>query len=82
LHRDWFSSPSWAIEPRLEELTECESLGLAVIHLTSRDEPGDDDRDRARGVHRDILTLAFARQGDRWVLFHNQSTPIRSRPQG
>jgi ketosteroid isomerase-like protein len=82
IYRDWFSSPSWTIEPRLEELTECDSLGLAVIHLTCRDEPEDDDRVQVRDIHRDILTLAFARLEDRWVLFHNQSTPIRARSPG
>ncbi|QDV35021.1 YybH family protein [Tautonia plasticadhaerens] len=74
-HRDWFSSPSWTLETRLEELTEADALGLAVVHLTCRDEPPDGDRVVTQG----FLTLAFARQDDRWVMFHDQTTPTRPR---
>lgn len=73
LYRDWFASPSWTIETRLEELTECDALGLAVVHVTYRDEPPDGDR----RVQRAYYTFAFARQGQRWVLIHDQATPIQ-----
>lgn len=73
LHREWFSSMTWSIETRLEELTECAALGLAVVHQIYRDEPPEGDR----LVERCFRTLAFARQGSRWVLIHNQGTPIR-----
>ena len=75
LHEDWFASNSWSLVTRLEQLTECEAMGIAVIHLTYRDEPPDGDRIVTQGY----LTLGFARQGDRWVMFHDQSTPIRPR---
>ena len=75
LHRDWFASTTWTLEARLEELTESDSLGLAVIHLTYRDEPPGGDR----VVERSMLTLGFARQGDRWVMIHDQNTRDQSR---
>jgi hypothetical protein len=76
LYRDWFASPSWTIETRLEELTESEALGMAVVYVTYRDEPPDRDRVVERSFH----TFAFARQGSRWVLIHDQETPIRPLP--
>ncbi|WP_169976891.1 Cif family virulence factor [Tautonia rosea] len=73
LYRDWFASSTWTIETRLEELTECDALGLAIVHVTYRDEPPDRDRWLQRAFH----TFAFAREGSRWVLIHDQATPIQ-----
>ena len=72
-HRDWFSSASWSLETRLEELTESDALGLAVIYQMYRD----DRPDVGPTLERSYRSLAFARQGDRWVMIHHQKTEVR-----
>jgi ketosteroid isomerase-like protein len=72
LHRDWFASPSWSLGVEPVSTVEGGDLGLAVLRLDYRDRTPDREP-----IHEaSYLTLAFQRQGDRWVLVHDQNTPI------
>lgn len=73
MHRGWFESPTWTLETRIDTLFETSGLGLAVIRLDYRDRPAG-----GPPIHEaSYLTLAFARHGGRWVMVHDQNTPIR-----
>lgn len=75
LHRDWFASKTWSIELTPLHVLETPALASAVIHLEYRDQPADGAPVRERSY----LTLLFALEGDRWVMIHDQNTPIKSR---
>src|SRR5438309_773275 len=73
LHRDWFASTSWSLDAEVIGTVEGADLGLAVLRLDYRDRPPSGEP-----VHeQSCLSLAFQRQGDRWVLVYDQNTPIR-----
>jgi ketosteroid isomerase-like protein len=73
-HRGWFSQTTWTLAADLVKVTETPDLGVAVIHLDYRDQAAD-----GRQIHEtSYLTLIFARQGGKWVMVHDQNTPIRS----
>jgi ketosteroid isomerase-like protein len=74
LHRDWFASPTWTLGTELVDLIETADLGVAVLRLDYRDDPPGADPIRAVS----LLTLIFARQGDRWVMVLDQNTPIKA----
>lgn len=75
LHRGWFASKTWALAAEPVHVRETPDLGIAVLHLDYRDAPANGQR-----VHEtSILTLAFARRGDRWVMVHDQNTPVKAR---
>ncbi len=73
LHRGWFDSTTWTLGVEPVSVREGPDLGVAVLHLDYRDTAAD-----GRAIHEtSYLTLVFARQGDRWVMVHDQNTPIR-----
>jgi hypothetical protein len=73
LHRDWFASHTWSIELAVISTVAGSDLGLAVLRLDYRDHPSN-----GAPIHEaSYLTLAFQRQGDRWVMVHDQNTPIK-----
>lgn len=73
LHRDWFRSDTWSLAAEVVSVIEGHDLGLAVVHLDYRDRPADGEP-----VHQaSYLTLAFQKQADRWVMVHDQNTPIQ-----
>jgi ketosteroid isomerase-like protein len=73
LHRDWFQSKTWSLGVEQVAATEDADLGCAVLRLDYRDESPS-----AEPVHEtSYLTLVFQRQGDRWVMVHDQNTPIK-----
>jgi ketosteroid isomerase-like protein len=72
-HRDWFASDQWTLDARLLRIFESDTLGVAVFHLTYReDQEGKDPVDQESH-----LTLVFERRGDRWVMVEDQNTPLR-----
>jgi ketosteroid isomerase-like protein len=72
-HRGWFASTIWALGTDLVSVREGAHLGVAVLRLDYRDTPPG-----GPPVHEtSYLTLVFARQGGRWVMVHDQNTPIR-----
>jgi ketosteroid isomerase-like protein len=77
LHAGWFESTTWTLDAEPVEVTETPDLGVAVLHLDYRDRPPG-----SAPVHEtSYLTLVFARSGEKWVMVHDQNTPIR-RPGG
>jgi ketosteroid isomerase-like protein len=74
-HRGWFAAPSWTIDFEEVHAVEADDLAVATFHLHYRNAPAG-----APPIHeRSVLTLAFARRGDRWVMVLDQNTPIRSK---
>jgi ketosteroid isomerase-like protein len=78
LHRGWFTSTTWSLDVELVSLTETPEMGLAVFKLDYRDRPS--DRPPIREASH--LTLVFARRDGRWVMIHDQNTPLRRDPAG
>lgn len=73
LHRDWFAGNTWSLDTELIETVEGADVGLAVLRLDYRDRPPGREP-----IHEtSLLSLVFQRQGDRWVMVHDQNTPIR-----
>lgn len=70
LHRDWFAGKTWTLDAEPVSLFDSADLGVAVLKLDYRD--GD--------LHeQSYLTLAFRREGEKWVMVLDQNTPVRSR---
>lgn len=74
LHGGWFASPTWSLGTEIVHLLETPGAGVAVIRLDYRDTPGGGKPIQERSM----LTLVFARQNDKWVMVHDQNTPLRA----
>jgi ketosteroid isomerase-like protein len=75
MHRDWFNSRTWTLDTRIIQIWEGADLGLAVIRLDYRDRPTGREP-----IHEtSYLSLAFQKGGDRWLMVHDQNTPVRQR---
>ena len=73
LHRDWFASSTWTLDAEPVHTIETPDLGIAVLYLNYRDTPKD-----AHPIHESsLLTLVFARRGQKWVMVQDQNTPVR-----
>ncbi len=73
LHRDWFAGTTWSLGAELVSVVEGVDVGLAVLRLDYRDRPPG----REPIQETSMLSLVFQRQGDRWVMVHDQNTPVR-----
>ncbi len=72
-HRSWFAMPHWELTVAAVDMFETADVGVAVLRLDYSDlKP-----DHSRYHEYSVLTLIFARRGDRWVMVHDQNTPIR-----
>jgi ketosteroid isomerase-like protein len=73
LHKEWFKSPTWSLETKILHVTEGSDLALALIRMSYRDQPAGREP-----IHEtSYLTLGFQRGGDRWLMVHNQNTPVQ-----
>jgi ketosteroid isomerase-like protein len=72
-HRQWFAMPNWQIRFEPMESYEGPDLGVAVFKL----DYSDMRPDHTRSHEFSVLTLIFARQHGRWVMVHDQNTPIK-----
>lgn len=73
LHRDWFASTTWSLGIEQVSMVESDRVGMALLRLDYRDRPAGGEP-----VHEtSYLVLVFKRQGDRWVMVHDQNTPVR-----
>jgi uncharacterized protein (TIGR02246 family) len=71
-HREWFGDPDWSWELDLRHTTTTAGTGVATFTVAYHDLD-------AKGEPYDLsylLTLVFARDGDRWLLLHDQNTPL------
>jgi ketosteroid isomerase-like protein len=76
LHAAWFAETSWSLHTNIIRLDESPSHGIAVLRLDYRDEPPGQNP-----VHESsYLTLIFALREGRWVMTHDQNTPIKASP--
>jgi hypothetical protein len=78
MHRGWFSESTWTLHAEVASLVESDDLGVALLRLDYRDEPP--GRPPLREAS--FLCLVFARREGRWVMVHDQNTPIKERAEG
>ncbi len=71
LHRAWFETGGWSIDTEPIHTLEASELASSVLRLRYREE-------RPDGVveEESILTLVFRRRDGRWLLVHDQNTPV------
>ena len=67
-HREWFAMKGWTLEASIETIQETPAMGVAVLRLLYT-EPGVSQAS--------LLTLVFAKRGDRWLMVLDQNTPTR-----
>ena len=71
LHEGWFAGTTWKLGAEVVEAFEGADLGVAVLRLDYRDV-----RPSGEPFHEEsVLTLTFRRDGDKWVMVHDQNTP-------
>ena len=73
LHRDWFRSETWQIETTILSAHEGSDLAVCTMELSYLDKPAGRDVIEVSSV----LTLAFQKIGERWLLVFDQNTPRR-----
>lgn len=72
MHRGWFEQTTWTLAMETLSLRETPETGLAVLRLDYRDTPAG-----ASPIHEvSILTLVFGLEKGRWVMVHDQNTPV------
>jgi ketosteroid isomerase-like protein len=72
-HRAWFAMPDWELKTEPIHTFETADVGVVVLRLDYSDlKP-----DHSRFHEHSVLTLIFARRNDRWVMVHDQNTPLR-----
>lgn len=69
-HRDWFGDPDWSWQLSPVHSVETGDTGVAVFAVDYRDL----DRDGRPYTMSYLLSLTFARDGDGWLLLHDQNT--------
>jgi uncharacterized protein (TIGR02246 family) len=70
-HKDWFADPDWQLRYAVVHSVETGDTGVAVLSV-------DYDDVTAEGTPyamKYLLSLVFARQGEGWLLVHDQNTP-------
>jgi uncharacterized protein (TIGR02246 family) len=72
LHRDWFASSTWSLTTRELHARIGGELATVLLELDYRDTPAGAAPLRQQSV----LTLVFARENERWLLVHDQNTPV------
>ena len=76
LHAAWFAQTTWSLHTNIISLEETPTIGVAVLRLDYRDEPVG----QKHLYESSYLTLIFALREGRWVMTHDQNTPIRTSP--
>jgi uncharacterized protein (TIGR02246 family) len=69
-HREWFGDPDWSWELDLRRTATAGDTGIAIFAADYHDLDG-------KGQPYELsylLTLVFARDGERWLLLHDQNT--------
>jgi ketosteroid isomerase-like protein len=74
LHGDWFQSRTLTIETNVIRMVESPEMAMILLPLDFRNDPSGAPPVRESSY----LTLMFARQGGRWVMSHDQITPVKS----
>ena len=69
-HRDWFGDPDWSWELDLRRTVTAGDAGIAIFAVDYHDLDGKGQPYQLSY----LLTLVFVRDGDRWLLLHDQNT--------
>lgn len=72
-HRGWFAMKHWRLEVKPVQIYETPDLGVALLHLDYREMPPGRPATRQASM----LTLVFHNRGGRWLMVHDQNTPIK-----
>lgn len=72
-HRGWFQMPNWTLKTEPINVSETPDMGVAVLRL----DYSELNADGTRFHQQSVLTLIFAREDSRWVMVHDQNTPIK-----
>jgi uncharacterized protein (TIGR02246 family) len=73
LHRGWFAMKNWNLDVKPVQVWESADLAVAVLRLDYREiKP-----DRTGTRQESFLTLTFHNRGGKWVMVHDQNTPIK-----
>lgn len=70
VHRDWFGDPDWSWELDLRQTVTAGDTGVAIFGVDYHDLDGE-GRPYELSY---LLSLVFVRDGDRWLLLHDQNT--------
>ncbi|AGZ42208.1 YybH family protein [Actinoplanes friuliensis] len=70
-HRGWFDDPDWSWELDLQRSTTAGDTGVAIFAVDYHDLDGNGQPYELSY----LLTLVFVRNGDTWLLLHDQNTP-------
>lgn len=73
MHRGWFASTTWSLDAEVVHLVESPEIGVAVLRLDYRDDPPGQPPIREASY----LSLVFALRDGRWVMIHDQNTPVK-----
>lgn len=71
-HREWFSDPDWSIQAEIVRKLETSELAFALLRVIY-----DDVNHAGQPISKHFfLNLIFQRQGENWLLVHDQNTDI------
>lgn len=76
MHRGWFAGKTWTLGAEVVHTRATPDMGLAVVRLDYRDTP--EGRPPIREAS--YLTLGFERRDGKWVMVHDQNTPVKAPP--
>jgi uncharacterized protein (TIGR02246 family) len=68
-HREWFADRDWTYEVEHVDTVTTPVTATRFVNVTYRDSPGQQPR-------RFIMGLTFVRYDGRWLLIHDQCTPL------
>jgi hypothetical protein len=68
-HKEWFDDKSWKQEFEVINTIETAEMAVATVKYVYTEENGDS--------WKALLGLVFQKIDDRWVLVHDQNTPIK-----
>ncbi|MEZ4865912.1 MAG: nuclear transport factor 2 family protein [Caldilineaceae bacterium] len=72
LHQEWFADPEWRMTTEL--ITQHESDAMASALLLVNYEDVDEEGEAVQFQY--FLNLIFVKQGDQWLVVHDQNTMI------
>ena len=73
-HAAWFAQTIWSLHTNIISLEEPATIEVAVLRLDYRDEPPG----QKHVYESSYVTLIFALRDGRWVMTHDQYTPIKT----
>ncbi|MCB9148064.1 MAG: nuclear transport factor 2 family protein [Caldilineaceae bacterium] len=72
LHREWFADPDWQMTTELLTTHEAAEMASALLLVNYTDV----DMEGAPVEFEYYLHLLFAKEGDQWLVIHDQNTTI------